>query len=173
MRVFISFAEHDAKLATQLEAALRRNNVETWSSLDVASGEDWKRVIDHESASAEGYIFLLGLGASAKSPQLQAEWRSLLRNDWESKKPLIPIIHAHGASVQDLPPFLRNRRAIFTTNFDSIVGELRYLIDHPAETLDHTHEQQSRLEQEKRLDELKEYALALKDESEGGEIKHQ
>lgn len=171
MRVFISFAKHDANLATQLEAALRRDNVETWSSLDVASGEDWKRVIDDKSASADGYIFLLGAGASANNPQLQAEWRSLLRNDWESKKPLIPVIHAHGALPQDLPPFLRNRRAIFTTNFDTIIGELRYLIDHPTETLDHTHDQQSRLEQEKRLDELKDYALALKEESAGGEAK--
>jgi hypothetical protein len=29
MRVFISFAMQDANLATQLEAALRRNNIET------------------------------------------------------------------------------------------------------------------------------------------------
>jgi len=40
MRIFISFAKRDADLATQLEAALRRNNIETRSSLDVASGED-------------------------------------------------------------------------------------------------------------------------------------
>ena len=172
MRVFISFAKQDANLARQLEAVLRRNNIETWSSLDVASGEDWKRVIDHESANADGYIFLVGAGASV-NPQLQAEWRSLLRNDWESKKPLIPIIHAHGASLQDLPPFLRNRRAIFTTNFDNAIGELRYLIDHPTETLDRTHEQQSDWNTEKRLNELKDYALALKEESESGEAKPQ
>jgi hypothetical protein len=165
MRVFISFATQDANLATQLEAALRRNDIETRSSLDVASGEDWKRVVDYESESADGYVFLLG-GASA-TPQLQAEWRSLLRNDWESKKPLIPVIHAHEASLQDLPPFLRNRRAIITTNFDTAVGELRYLIEHPTETLDRTHEQQSRLERQKRLDELKDYALSLKEDSAG------
>lgn len=172
MRVFISFAKQDANLARQLEAALRRNNIETWSSLDVASGEDWKRVVDHESSSADGYVFLLGAGASA-NPQLQAEWRSLLRNDWESKKPLIPILHADDASLQDLPPFLRNRRAIFTSNFDTAIGELRYLIEHPTETLDRTHEQQSRVEQEKRLNELKDYALSLKEKSAGGEAKPQ
>jgi hypothetical protein len=172
MRIFISFAKRDAKLAAQLEAALRRNNIETWSSLDVASGDDWQRIVDHESASADGYVFLLGAGASA-NPQLQAEWRSLLRNDWESTKPLIPVIYAHGVTPQDLPPFLRNRRAIYTTNFDAATGELRYLIEHPAESLDRTHEQQSRAEQEKRLDELKDYALSLKDESAGGEAKPQ
>ena len=63
-----------------------------------------------------------------------------------------------------MPPFLRNRRAIFTTNFDSAIGELRYLIEHPTDFLDPTHEQQSRVEQEKRLNELKDYALALKEE---------
>src|SRR5712691_5596615 len=172
MRVFISFAKQDANLAMQLEAALRRNNIETWSSLDVASGEDWKRVVDQESASADGYIFLLGAGASA-NPQLQAEWRWLLRNDWESKKPLIPVIHAHDASLHDLPPFLRNRRAIFTNNIDAAIGELRYLIAHPTETLDRTHEQQSRVELEKRLNELKDYALSLKEESAGGQAKPQ
>jgi hypothetical protein len=168
MRVFISFATQDAKLAAQLEAALRRNDIETRSSLDFASGDDWKRVVDQESASADGFVFLLGAGASA-NPQLQAEWRWLLRNDWESKKPLIPVIHAHDASRQDLPPFLRSRRAIVTTNFDTAIDELRYLIEHPSEALDRTHEQQSRVEWEKRLNELKEYALSLKDESAGGE----
>ena len=57
MRVFISFAGPDANLAAQLEAALRRNNIETWSSLDVASGEDWKRIVEHESAKADGYAY--------------------------------------------------------------------------------------------------------------------
>jgi hypothetical protein len=168
MRVFLSFARQDAKLAAQLEAALRRNNIEMWSSLDAASGEDWKRVVDLESASADGYVFLLGAGASA-NPQLQAEWRSLFRNDSESKKPLIPVIHAHGAPPEDLPPFLRNRRAIITTNFDTAIGELRYLIENPAETVDRTHEQQSRVEQERRLSDLKDYALSLKEESAAGE----
>jgi hypothetical protein len=172
MRVFISVARQDANLAAQLEAALRRNNIETWSSLDTASGEDWKRVVDHQSASADGYIFLLGAGASA-NPQLQAEWRSFLRNDSESKKPLIPVIHAQGAPPQDLPPFLRNRRAIITSNFDTAIGELRYLIENPAEALDRTHEQQSRVEQERRLGELKDYALSLKEESATGEAKPQ
>jgi len=120
MRVFISCATEDANLAMQLEAALRRNGIETRSSLDFASGEDWKRIVDRESASADGFVFLLGAGAS-RNPQLQAEWRWLLRNDWESKKPLIPVIHAHDASLQDLPPFLRSRRAIVTTNFDTAI----------------------------------------------------
>lgn len=173
MRVFISFARDDANLAAQLEAALRRNNIETWSTLDMRSGEDWKHAVDKESASADGYVFLLDAGALA-NPQLRAEWRSLLRNDWESKKPLIPIVHAHSSTPYDLPPFLRNRRAILTTNFDEAIGELRYLIEHPAESLDRTHEQESNAEQEKRRDELKDYALSLKKEdSASGEAKPQ
>jgi hypothetical protein len=72
-----------------------------------------------------------------------------------------------------MPPFLRNRRAIITTNFDAAIGELRDLIDHPTETLDRTHEQQSRVERKRRLNELKDYALSLKEESAAGEAKPQ
>ena len=173
MRVFISFAHDDANLAAQLEAALRRNNIDTWSALDIAPGEDWTQAIDKKSASADGYVFLLGAGAS-ENPQLRAEWRSLLRNDWESKKSLIPVILAHGGVPHDLPPFLRNRRAILTTNFDDAIREVRYLIEHPAETMDHTHEQQSKAEWERRRNELKDYALSLKQEDRaGGEAKTQ
>lgn len=163
MRVFLSFAHDDANLAAQLEAALRRNNIDTWSALDITAGEDSTQAIDNKSASADGYVFLLGAGAS-QNPKLRAEWRSLLRNDWESKKPLIPVILEHGGVPHDLPPFLRNRRAILTTNFDDAIREVRYLIEHPAETIDHTREQQSKAEWEKRRNELKDYALSLKQE---------
>jgi hypothetical protein len=173
MRVFISFAYDDANLAAKLEAALRRNNIDTWSALDIAPGEDWTQAIDKKGASADGYVFLLGAGAS-ENPQLRAEWRSLLRNDWESKKPLIPVIVERGGVPHDLPPFLRNRRAIFTTNFDDAIPEVRYLIEHPTETMDHTHEQQSKTEWEKRRNELKDYALSLKQEdvADGEAIAH-
>jgi hypothetical protein len=163
MRVFLSFARDDANLAAQLEAALRRNKIDTWSALDMAPGEDWAQAIDKKSASADGYVFLLGAGAS-ENPQLRAEWRSLLRNDWESKKPLIPVILQHGGVPHKLPPFLRNRRAILTSNIDDAIRELRYLIEHPAETLDRTYEQQSKAEWEERRNELKDYALSLKQE---------
>jgi TIR domain len=103
VRIFISFAHDDADLAAQLEAALRRSNIDTWSTLDIAPGEDWTQAIDKKSASADGYVFLLGPGAP-ENPQLRAEWRSLLRNDWESKKSLIPVILAHGSVPHDLPP---------------------------------------------------------------------
>lgn len=172
MRVFISFAKDDASLAEKLEAALRRNNIEAWSTLDAASGEDWRQLVERESANADGYVFLFGAG-TPPNPQLQAEWRSLLRNDTESRKPLIPVIHAHGSVAHDLPPFLRNRRAIITTNFDSAIGELRYLVEHSSETLDHSVEQRSRAEQEKRLNELRNHALSLKEENAGGGTKPQ
>jgi hypothetical protein len=57
----------------------RRNNVDTWSALDITPGEDWTQAIDKKSAGADGYIFLVGAGAS-ENPRLRAEWRSLLRN---------------------------------------------------------------------------------------------
>jgi TIR domain len=103
MRVFISFANPNASLAAKLEAVLRRNDIDTWSALDIAPGEDLTQAIDKKSAGADGYVFLLGAGAS-EDLQLRAEWRSLLRNDWESKKPLIPVILEQGA----VPHYLRS-----------------------------------------------------------------
>jgi hypothetical protein len=57
VRIFISFAKRDAKLAAQLEVALRRNNSETWSGLDVASGDDWQRIVDHEIPGQTAMFF--------------------------------------------------------------------------------------------------------------------
>ena len=177
MRVFISFAERDADLAAEVEDALRRRKVQTWSSLDVGSGEEWKRVLDRESSNADVFLFLIGAGTSVNA-QLQSEWRSLLRNDWDSKKPL--ILYLHGASSelprysrQDWPPFLRSRKAIFTTNYDVLVDELRRALEHPEDTIDREQQERGKLEQEKRLDELKDYALALKKEDETGDVKSQ
>jgi hypothetical protein len=168
MRVFISFAQRDAELANQLEAALRRHNIQAWSRLDVPSGEEWNRLVDQESAKADGFIFLLGPGFS-KNSQLRAEWRAFLRGDWDSQKPLVPIIAAHGATSEDLPPFLRNRKAIYATNFDTIIEKVEYLVQHPAETHDRTHDDEGRAEQIERLRVLKEHALALKEEGSDGE----
>ena len=168
MRVFLSFAKPDADLAAELEDGLRQRKVQTWSSLDVGSGEDWKRVLDRESANADVFLFLIGAGASVNA-QLQAEWRWLLRNDWDSKKPL--ILYLHGAS-SELHGGSR-RKAIYTTNYDVLVDELRRALEHPEEIIDREQEERGKLEQEKRLGELKDYALALKQEDESGDVKHQ
>ncbi len=170
MRVFISFAHGDSELAAQLEGALRRRNIQAWSRLDAHSGEEWKRMIDQESANADGFIFLLGGGFSA-NPELQAEWRSLLRSDWDSKKALVPLIAAHHGSSKELPPFLRNRKAIYTTNFDAAIDELQHLVEHPTEALDRRDDEAARAEQRERLTAVEEHALALKEERSGGEAK--
>lgn len=170
MRVFISFAQGDSELAAQLEAALRRRNIQAWSRLDARSGDEWERMIDQESAKADGFVFLLGAGFSG-NPELQAEWRSLLRSDWDSKKVLVPLIAAHHGSSKDLPPFLRNRKAIYTTNFDAAIDELQHIVEHPTEALDRRDDAAARAEQRGRLAEVKEHALALKEERSGGEVK--
>ena len=163
MRVFISFAHDDANLAAQLEAALRRNDIDTWSALDIVPGKNGLKQ-STKRAPAQTVTSSSSAPVRRKTLKLRAEWRSLLRNDWESKKPLIPVILEHGGVLHDLPPFLRNRRAIFTTNLDDAIREVRYLIEHPTETMDHSHEQQSKVEWEKRRNELKDYALSLKQE---------
>jgi hypothetical protein len=58
--------------------------------------------------------------------------------------------------------------------FDDAVRDVRNLIEHPAETMDYTHEQQSKAEWERRRNELKDYALSLKqDDGAGGQANTQ
>jgi hypothetical protein len=167
MRVFISFARRDAELAAELEAALQRNAIQTSSSLDAASPEEWQRVVDQQGADADGFVFLLGAGASA-DPELQAEWRSLLRTDWDSKKTLVPVIHLPGPPSGNLPPFLRDRKAIYTTNFDDVLAaQVQALLQHPTGSADPGRQRKAREEWENRLGDLRNYALALREEDAG------
>jgi hypothetical protein len=167
MRVFLSFAQSDAAAAAQLEEALRRGNIETWSTLDLGPGEDLRRVLDEESAKADGLLFLVGDGGFA-DPHLQREWRAFLRNDWALRKPLMPIVKVPGSFSGQVPPFLRNQKVIYTTNFDDAVERVEYLLQHPAEARDPERDAKGRADGVRRLEELKEFALALTSDSERG-----
>src|SRR5579872_6627807 len=136
MRVFISFSHDDKDVAARLEEALRRRNVETWSALDLLPGENWMSALDKASASADGFIFLLGNQAS-QDPDMLGEWRKVLRNDSESKKALIPIVYSKEPLARGVPAFLRNRQLLRTLNFDELVDRIIHLLQHPAETRDH------------------------------------
>jgi TIR domain len=164
MRVFLSCSHKDEALAARLEDALRLLNIETWSGRDLAPGEDWNKAADEASAKADGYIFLLGAD-SASDPHVLSEWRNMLRNDWESKKPFIPIFTSKKLSRHRIPPFLRNRQILSASNFDELPKRLVYLLHHPAETRDHRRDEQGRRELGRRLEEIEEFALALKRDS--------
>lgn len=161
MRIFLSFAEKDADKAVKLEGALRNLSIEAWSTLDLCPGEELYEAIDTASALADGFVFLLG-GDASTNPQMLREWRTLLRNDSESKKALIPIISSQDLSGE-LPAFLRNRRPILlTANYDKLAKHICYLLKYPDETRDQRLEEVGRLDRTRRLEELKQFALALK-----------
>jgi hypothetical protein len=161
MRVFLSFSHKDANSAARLEDALRRRNIQVWSSLDLAVGEQRHQRIDQESAQADALVFLVGAEASI-SPGLESEWRSFLRNDWESKKPLIPVL-IDRASENNVPSFLRSRKVVATTDFDRAVDQIEHLLKHPSESIPAAAYERARADQASRLEELKEFALALKE----------
>jgi hypothetical protein len=166
MRVFLSFAPGDAGVSANLQRALRRQDIEAWSALDLRPDEDLSEAVDKASESADGYIFLLGLGAST-NPHLLTEWRALLRNDSESKKALIPIINSQELLSVELPAFLRNRqRLLLTANYDAVVERVQYLLEHPNETRDRDLEE-GKMDRAVRLEELKRFALALKGDAAG------
>lgn len=162
MQVFISFSREDKALAAKLEKALRHKDIGTWSSLDLRAGEDWSQAVDQASARADGVILFLGAGVSSE-PNLMAEWRSILRHDPESKKPLIPIVDSEQPSpAHMLPAFLRNRQFLWTTNFDELLQRVVYLLQHPADTRDQHRDEMGKKDQTDRLEELKRFALSLK-----------
>ncbi|MGA8028871.1 MAG: toll/interleukin-1 receptor domain-containing protein [Bryobacteraceae bacterium] len=161
MRVLLSFSHGDANLAAKLEDTLRHRNIQTWSSLDLAAGEQWRQRLDQESAEADGFVLLVGAGASA-SPDLESEWRTFLRNDWESNKPLIPVLIDSGAENK-IPSFLRSRKIVATASFDEAVNQIEHLLQNPTESRIPAAYEQAKADQASRLEELKEFALALKD----------
>src|SRR5713226_8785370 len=122
-------------------------------------GVDWANAIQEAAGRADGYVFLVRAGAGADREQ-ELEWRSVLRAQWQSKhvKAMIPVIVGGG----DLPPFLRDRVPLRlptqSVNFDSVLDRIVHLIKHPAENLDETARARARIEQQKRLEELKLFA---------------
>jgi hypothetical protein len=89
----------------------------------------------------------------------------MLRNDWESKKPFIPIVTSKKLSRHKIPPFLRNWQILSTGDFDELQRRVVYLLQHPGEARDHRRDEEGRRELARRLEEIEEFALALKRES--------
>jgi hypothetical protein len=131
--------------------------------LDLPAGAVWADWIEQASANADAFIFLVGGGAS-KNPHLQAEWKALLRSDWDAKKRMIPVLLQDQRS-SDLPRFLANRSALVTTNFDQLVEQIERLIQNPSEGRRPPASEKAKTEQAHRLEELKDFAEALKKES--------
>jgi hypothetical protein len=162
MRVFVSHSSEDAELIRSLQQALERRNIEASSTLDVPPGELRSERIEQAGANADAFIFLLGAGGSA-NPQLQTERRALLRSDWDGKKPMIPVL-LHGQQPSDLPKFLANRNALFTTNFDLIADQVERVIQNPSEGRNPKASEQARAELSRRLEDVKDFAEALRKE---------
>ena len=139
--------------------------------IDLPAGEGWLDRIERASADADAFIFLLGAGASA-DPRLRAEWKALLRNDWDGKRPMIPVL-LHGQRPSDLPRFLANRSALTATNFDELVERLERRIQNPGEGRSTKVSEEAKAEQAQRLEDLKDFAEMLKRESDidGGGIR--
>ena len=166
MRVFVSYSKEDAKLAAQLEDALRRRNIEVWSDFHLEAGEDWRKRVDEEAALSDALLVLIG-AETAITPHLESEWRAFLRNDWESNKPLIPCL-IDTAFEDRIPAFLRSRRSVALTHFDTAVDQIEHLLKHPGESIPRAVYERARVEHETYLKRLEEFALALKDDASRG-----
>ena len=160
MRVFVSHSSEDAEVAAKLQQALERHNVEALSAPNAENGELWSERVERASAGADAFIFLLGTGATS-NPELQAEWRAMLRNDWDGTKTMIPVL-LQGRAEADLPKFLASRTALAATNFDELVNQIEDVVQHPEKGRKAGAVAKARAEQANRLEELKAFGEALK-----------
>ena len=91
----------------------------------------------------------------------QAEWQAVLRNDWDGKKLMIPVL-LHGQPSSQLPKFLANTRPIVTTNFDQLVDQIEQVVSNRNEGRVSDISEKSRAEQRNRSEDVKSFAEALK-----------
>lgn len=163
MRVFVSYAKEDAGIVRDLKQALHDRHIELHSMLDFAGGETSPDKVEQASADADAFVFLLEPGSHAE-PRLQSEWRALLRNDWDGKRPMIPVL-LHGDGVADIPRFLANRDALVTPNLEQIVEKIERVVRNPEEGRRRKPSARAKAEWAQRLEELQSFGLALKEEA--------
>lgn len=117
--VFISYARQDGALAEQVEDALKRAGVETWSDRDLTVGSPWSRDIMTALEEAAAVVVLV-TPASLESDWVQHEWSAAI----EKSKRVIPAV-AGGATFADLPAHLGARQGVdLNQNLDAGVARI-------------------------------------------------
>jgi hypothetical protein len=160
-QVFISYSHQDAAIAERLAEALRKHHVASFVRPDApvrTLGED---ALDKAASEASGFVFLLG-PASAFDEDQRREQRAALRSDWDTEKPMIPVLLPDGA----LLPFLRDRIPVkissSATNYDEIAKQVMHYLKHPEANRDEEKYAEGKREWQRRIDSLKEWAHTLK-----------
>ena len=130
MKIFLSYASADKKLAERLKEELVKSGLSVWSDSDMTAGEDRRRRIEGAIRSASEILVLVG-PKNVDDPWQQLTWRAALEAVWQDPdKRLIPIL-LRGA---DLPAFVLsgtsgNLKAIRVTHPRRIRSVAQVILD--------------------------------------------
>ena len=114
--IFICYGHEDRSFAVQLAAQLRGKGVRVWLDRDIRMGQNYRRAINDALRSCDRMLVILS-PASAESPEVEAEWESVLKR----KKEVIPVLY----KPCDIPYRLGTLEFVdFTENPDQALDEL-------------------------------------------------
>jgi hypothetical protein len=161
-KVFISHSRDSALLAEKLSRALLERNFSTWlDTKDIRAGEKLTDAIDDALRQADAVLFLITADQQAR-PWNQYEWRTALKQSWsDPAKPMIPVLIGEA----ERPPFLRDRVAVRVGDgpgqWNLFIDRLVDLLEGSTSARDESGYADAQAEQQKALDELEKWALAL------------
>lgn len=92
MKVFLSYASADKKLAEGLKDELGKSGLTVWSDSDLTAGAEWRHRIE-EAIHSAGEILVLVSPKSDTDKTQQLTWRIALEAVWQDPgKRLIPVL---------------------------------------------------------------------------------
>ncbi|WP_194831788.1 toll/interleukin-1 receptor domain-containing protein [Nocardia sp. XZ_19_369] len=103
MRVFVSYARHDAAYAQQLSKALRERGIEVTGDMALMAGTSWASALHRMMDDADGFALITSKSSSASSAIDQEIAFAATRAGRDRNIRLIPIVLDRHA---ELPPLL-------------------------------------------------------------------
>jgi TIR domain len=160
--VFISYAWDTKPLAEELTKELESQGIEPWVDFkDLHPGQRWREELERAIDEAQWLLILVG-SDSRTTPWQEAEWSAALARTWENRdKRLLPIVFGH----DDPPPFLRNWVALRVnpdTEASTWTGRVLDVLRNVRNEAVHAGSK-TREERQRRLEEIKEAAEALRE----------
>lgn len=128
MRIFLSHASEDKRVARQLMERLERSGLQVW--LDEASlipGARWEQQI--EDAIGRSDVFICLLSPHYSSPWVRKEAAMALSRTAENPNLRIIPIFLPGTKIDDVPPALRSRVGVDLANVRDIDQALTRLVE--------------------------------------------
>ena len=168
--MFISYSAASAPLAEKLSDALETRGFSPLSDTNIPSGAEWKKTVEDRLRQSDAVVFLLAPEEKV-SPWVQYEWRTALKYSWPDPptppKPLIPLLIGRA----EAPSFLQDRIALRFEDrpeeWESIINRLAALLKSPTGAKDESGYEAAKLQQQKGLRDLEEWAKAVKASEEG------